>query len=197
MLGLVDCGSKLRREKLSFRIGPHVDRFDDELFLVVVVRREKADEAAAAQRVARLVDGDAREPRFKLGAALELRQVRVRLNERILGHGVRFHLIADDRERHAEDLPLKALDQNRERVLIAGQCAFDQFPIGRSGIGQRVQTECCNATHSFFDAKTTGFVYLEARYSPPKIIAPEASATGRMTSPRKKAARNTVKTGCK
>jgi hypothetical protein len=92
---------------------------------------EEADEAAAAQGIARLVDGDPREPRLELGASLKLRQVRVGLDERVLRHTVGFHLVAHDGERDAKDLALGALHQDGKGSAVAGERSIDQLPVSR------------------------------------------------------------------
>ena len=57
--------------------------------------RKEADELAAAQPVARTVDGDARQPRLQLGAALKLAEVRVGLNECVLRDRVGLGVVAE------------------------------------------------------------------------------------------------------
>src|SRR3989442_487355 len=76
---------------------------EDHLTFIALPDAPEADESAPPQRVARAVDGDAREPCFELGAALELGQVRVRLDECVLGNGVRFHVVPHDGKGNAKN----------------------------------------------------------------------------------------------
>ena len=147
------------RHHLALGVGAVVDGLEVEL-LFVVDAREEADEAAAAQQVARLVDGDARQPRLELRTPFESRQVRVGLDERVLGDGVRFHVVADDGVGDAVDVSLEALDQQRERGAVAGERALDQLAVGRDEvIGLTHATKRCNTTHSGLDAAGQRCVY--------------------------------------
>src|ERR1051325_4857061 len=193
---------QLMRHQFAFRVGSVVDGLEVELF-VVVDAREEADEAAAAQQVARLVDGDARQPRLPLRAPFEARQVRVGLDERVLGDGVGFHVVADDGVGHTIDVALEALHQRGKRGAVAGERLFDQLAVGRGGVvGLTHATKGCNTTHGGLDAAGEGCVYtgLSAAWrpetwTPAKIMAAAAATAGPSFSPRKIAARKTVKTG--
>src|SRR5437763_110830 len=157
--GALDRGLQLMRHHLALGVGAVVDGLEIERLLVVDAR-EEADKAAAPQQVARLVDGDARQPRLQLRAAFEPRQVRVGLDEGVLGDGVRFHVVADDGVGHAVDVPLEALDQERERGAVAGERLFDQLAVGRGGVvGLTHAAKGCNTTHSGLDAAGEVSVY--------------------------------------
>src|SRR4051794_4676330 len=77
--GSFDGDAKLTRHQLSLGIRSFIDGFDqhDLTAVAIVGAGEETDETAAAQRVARAIDGDARQPRLELRASFELRQVRV------------------------------------------------------------------------------------------------------------------------
>src|SRR5688500_11525967 len=64
-------GAQLRCEKLPLGIRAVVDRLDRQLLASVITLLEETEETAAAQKVARLVDRDARQPRLESRALLE------------------------------------------------------------------------------------------------------------------------------
>src|SRR5687767_8658098 len=99
--------AQLRRHQLPFRIGTIVDGFDRELIPLVILSGKETDEFPAPQPVPRTVDGDPREPGLELRATFEAAEVRVSLNERVLGYGIRFGLVSDDGVSDAKDLSLK------------------------------------------------------------------------------------------
>src|SRR3954447_9645739 len=70
-LGRLDGHAELPGHDLTLRIGTLVDRLEEHGAVVLVLAAgEEADEFAAAQRVARAVDGDARQPGLEFRAPL-------------------------------------------------------------------------------------------------------------------------------
>src|SRR5713226_2617765 len=78
--------------------------------------------------------------------------MRVGLDERVLGDGVRLDFIPDDCVGHAVNLALEAVDQNPERAAIAAKRADDQIAVGRVGGVDLCQAKGCDTTHRSLDA---------------------------------------------
>src|SRR5438132_8514022 len=148
------------RHDLALRIGTIIDRLDPSFAILLIITAEKADESAAAERVARPVDGDARQPGLEFRSPLKLLQMGIGLNESVLRDRVGFDLFAHDRICDAVDLALKAVHQNAECAAVTAECSGDQFAIGRVGCVDLCHANANDTSHRTLDASSVSRVYM-------------------------------------
>src|SRR5438445_13400590 len=130
-LGALDRAPRRARHDLALGSGTLVDRLDPALRFTILIRREEADEAAAAKAVARAIDRDARQPRFEFRSPLKLCEMRVSLDEWVLRNRVGFDVVANDREGDTVDFPLKSIDEKAERAAVTAEGSGNEFGVGR------------------------------------------------------------------